>query len=182
MIVAYLSLLSFLLFLMLTLVFLELRQKNLAGPTGGKGQADSVLDPSLRVLSRSDAGSLAYSALQNGWKRVSTSGKKERAENYLRRIIALTGAAPLGNGYVLDIGATRFHVRAGRVGQLRDLNDPDCPYKETCFYLPNKDMPRAEQVASALLQLANNPSLFEKWAVQDGLKIRPNGQVFARVE
>jgi hypothetical protein len=187
MIVVYVSLLSFLPFLMWTLVFLDLRQKTSAGPTGGREQPDGGLDPSLRVLSQSDAGSIAYgafaySALQNGWKRVSTSGKKERAENYLRRIVALTGAAPLGNGYVLDIGASRFHVREGRVGQLRDLNDPECPYKETCFYLPNKDMPRAEQVATALLQLANNPSLFEKWAVQDGLKIRPNGQVFARVE
>jgi hypothetical protein len=182
MIVAYVSLLSFLPFLMWTLVFLDLRQKTSAGPTGGREQPDGVLDPSLRVLSRSDAGSFAYSALQNGWKRVSTSSKKERAENYLRRIVALTGAAPLGNGYVLDIGATRFHVREGRVGQLRDLNDPDCLYRETCFYLPNKDMPRAEQVASALLQLANNPSLFEEWAVQDGLKIKPDGQVFPPVE
>jgi hypothetical protein len=182
MIFAYLSLLSFLPFLMWTLVFLDLRRRTLTRPPGGKEQADSVLDLSLRILSRSDAGSVAYSALQNGWKRVSTSSKKERAENYLRRIVALTGAAPLGNGYVLDIGATRFHVREGRVGQLRDLNDPECPYKETCFYSPYKDMPRAEQVGSVLLQLANNPSLFEKWAVQDGLKIKPDGQVFARVE
>jgi hypothetical protein len=37
-------------------------------------------------------------------------------------------------------------------------------------------------VGSVLLQLANNPSLFEKWAVQDGLKIKPDGQLFARVE
>jgi hypothetical protein len=133
-------------------------------------------------LSLSDAASIAYRALHNGWKHVSTSSKKERAENYLHRIVALTGAAPLGNGYVLDIGASRFHVRAGRVGQLRDLNEPDCLYKETCFYLPNKDMPREEQVATALLQLANNPSLFEKWAAQDGLRIKPDGQVFPRVE
>jgi hypothetical protein len=181
MIVAYLSLLSFLPFLMLTLVFLELRHRNLVGPTGGNEQADSAIDPGLRVSSRSDAGSLAYSAFRNGWKRVITSSKRERAENYLRRILALTGAAALGNGYVLDIGATRFHVRAGRVGQMRDLNDPDCPYKETCFYLPNKDMPRDEQVATALLQLANNPSLFERWAAQDGLKIKPDGQAFPSV-
>jgi hypothetical protein len=180
--IVYVSVLSFLPFLMLTLVFLDLRQGTLDRSTGGNEQPDSVLDPRLRVLSRSDAGSVAYSALQNGWKRVSTSSKKERAENYLRCIVALTGAAPLGNGYVLDIGATRFHVRAGRVGQLGDLNDPDCPYKETCFYLPNIDMPREEQVATALLQLANNPLLFEKWAAQDGLKIKPDGQVFPRVE
>jgi hypothetical protein len=182
MVAAYLSLLSFLLFLMWTLMFLDFRQRILARPTDGNERADNVLDPSLRSSSRSNAGSVAYSALQNGWKRVSTSSKRERAENYLRRIVALTGAAPLGNGYVLDIGATRFHVREGRVGQLRDLNDPDCLYKETCFYSPYKDMPRAEQVGSVLLQLANNPSLFEKWAVQDGLKIKPDGQVFARGE
>ena len=43
-------------------------------------------------------------------------------------------------------------------------------------------MPRAEQVATVLLQLATNPSLFEKWAAQEGQKIKPDGQVFARVE
>ena len=167
---------------MWTLLFLGLRHSTLAAPIGEKERADSAIDSSPRVVSRSDAGCAACSALQHGCRRVTTSSKKERAERYLRRIVALTGAAPIWNGYVLDVGATRFHVREGRVGQLRDLNDPDCPYKETCFYSPCKDMPRTEQVASVLLQLATNPSLFDRWAVQDGLKIKPDGQVFARVE
>jgi hypothetical protein len=36
---------------------------------------------------------------------------EERAEIYLRRIVALTGATQMGEGYVLNVGKTRFHVR-----------------------------------------------------------------------
>jgi hypothetical protein len=174
--IAYVSLIFFLALLAWRLGFLALRPRFLARAIGAREH------PSLAFLWRSDTGAVANNIVQNGWNGLGTGSKKERAERYLLRIVALTGAAPLGNGYVLDVDATRFHVREGRVGQLRDLNDPDCPYRETCFFLPNRDMPKAEQVAAALLQLANNPSLFEKWAVQDGLKIKADGQVFTRME
>jgi hypothetical protein len=180
--IAYVSLIFFLALLAWRLGFLALRPRFLARAIGAREQANSFIDPSLTFLWRSDSGAVANNIVQNGWNGLGTGSKKERAERYLLRIVALTGAAPLGNGYVLDVDATRFHVREGRVGQLRDLNDPDCPYRETCFFLPNRDMPKAEQVAAALLQLANNPSLFEKWAVQDGLKIKADGQVFTRME
>jgi len=39
-------------------------------------------------------------------------------------------------------------------------------------------MPKAEEIATALLQLTNNPALFDKWAVQNGLAFKADGQVF----
>jgi len=41
-------------------------------------------------------------------------------------------------------------------------------------------MPKAEEIATALLQLTNNPALFDKWAVQNGLAFKADGQVFSR--
>jgi hypothetical protein len=43
-------------------------------------------------------------------------------------------------------------------------------------------MPKAEEIATALLQLTNNPALFDKWAVQNGLALKPDGQVFTRAQ
>jgi len=182
MLIAYLSLIFFLALLAWRVGFIGLRPRPLARVSGARKQANSIADPSLSFVWRTDTTAIAHNRFQNGWNVVSTAGKKERAEGYLLRIVALTGAVPMGNGYVLDVGATRFHIREGRVGQLRDLNDPNCRYRETCFFLPNRDMPKAEQVGSALLQLAHNPSLFETWAGQDGLKIKADGQVFTRAE
>jgi hypothetical protein len=43
-------------------------------------------------------------------------------------------------------------------------------------------MPRAEEIATALLQLANNPALFDKWAVRNGLPLKADGQVFTHAQ
>jgi hypothetical protein len=182
MVLAYLSLICFLALLAWRLGLLGFRSRVLARPIVRRERANCISRLSLTFWGRSDTGAIACNRFQNVWNGLGTGSKKERAEKYLLRIVALTGAVPLGNGYALDVGATRFHVREGRVGQLRDLNDPNCRYRETCFFLPNIDMPRAEQLAAALLQLANNPSLFERWAVQDGLKIKADGQVFTHVK
>ena len=103
--------------------------------------------------------------------------RKDRTKTYLHRIVALTGATQTGNSYILDVGTTRFHVRARYVGRLRDVSDPKCAYEETCFCLAYKDIPKAEQIASALLELRNNPALFDRWAAQDGA-YKANGQGF----
>jgi hypothetical protein len=39
-------------------------------------------------------------------------------------------------------------------------------------------MPSAEVVASALLQLKNNPRLFKKWRKQPGSTFKANGKMF----
>jgi hypothetical protein len=106
--------------------------------------------------------------------------RKDRAQSYLRRIVALTGATQMGNGYALDVGTTRFQVRDRYVRRVRGTANPKCAYEETCFYPAHKEMPKAEQIATALLHLANNPALFDKWAVKSGLAFKADGQVFTR--
>ncbi len=103
--------------------------------------------------------------------------RKDRAKTYLRRIAALTGATQTGNAYVLDVGKMRFRVRDRHVSRLRDITDPGCALEETCFYLTHKGMPKAEEIATALLQLTNNPGLFDRWAAQSGA-FRADGQAF----
>lgn len=79
--------------------------------------------------------------------------------------------------YVLDVGKMQFHVRHRYVKRLRDTTDPDCALEETCFYPVHKGMPKAEEIATALLLLTNNPGLFDKWATQSGA-FRADRQAF----
>jgi hypothetical protein len=57
------------------------------------------------------------------------------------------------------------------------VSDPKSEYKETCFCFPYKIMPKAERIATALLQLRNNPALCDRWAAQIGA-VKAAGQVF----
>ena len=104
--------------------------------------------------------------------------RKDRAKRYLQCIAALTGATQMGNSYVLDVGKTRFRVRHRYVSRLRDMTDPGCALEETCFYPAYKDMPKAEEIATALLQLMSNPALFDRWAAQSGA-FKANGHAFS---
>ena len=104
--------------------------------------------------------------------------RKERAKAYLRRIAALTGATQTGSAYVLDVGKMRFRVRDRHVSRLRDITDPGCALEETCFYPVHIGMPKAEEIATALLQLMNNPTLFDRWAAQSGA-YKADGQAFS---
>ena len=124
---------------------------------------------------------IASNRFENSSDGVDANSRKDRAETYLRRIVALTGATQMGDAYVLDVGNTRFHVRERYVSRLRDVTDSKCADEKTCFYPVHKDMPKTEEIATALLQLANNPALFDKWAVQSGLAFKADGQVFTRV-
>jgi hypothetical protein len=183
MVPAYLSLLAFLLLLLWRLVFadLKLTRRSLARPLGAQqARDDSVFKQFLLISVRSSMDLFSGNGLENPPESASPGTRKERAERYLARVVALTGASQMGNGYVLDVGATRFHVREGYVGQMQDLNDPKCAYKETCFYSTCREIPKAEQIAAALLQLASNPALFDKWVVQDGRMFKADGQVFTR--
>jgi hypothetical protein len=106
----------------------------------------------------------------------------QRAQNYLRRIVALTGATQKGNCCFLEVDKTQFCLRSGHVTRLRDVIDPKCASEETCFYPAYKDMPKAEQIATALLQIKNNPALFDRWAVERSLAFKADGQVFTRTQ
>jgi len=120
----------------------------------------------------------------SGWGpgsyRIDFIQAENRAETYLHRVVALTGAMQKGNGYILDVGATRFQLRDRYVKRMPDRSDPKAGYEETCFYSAFQGMPKAEQIAAALLQLRNNPALFDKWAQKD-LAFKADGQLFGRV-
>jgi hypothetical protein len=51
---------------------------------------------------------------------------------------------------------------------MQDVTNPKCRYEETCFYPAHEEMPKEEQIATALLQLKNNPTLFDGWAAHNG--------------
>ncbi len=141
---------------------------------------DNAVEQRFLILERACAGVIAengFDAVPDG---VYLFDGRNRAKTYLRRIAALIGATQMDDAYVLDVGKVRFHVRYRYVTRLRDMTDPECAHEETCFYPVHKGMPKAEEIATALLQLTNNPALFDKWAVRNGLAFKADGQVFTR--
>jgi hypothetical protein len=99
---------------------------------------------------------------------------EERAATYLKRIVALTGARRVcGDTYSLKVRGKRF-LLDNRVVRLLSRSG-----KSTCFSIPTHPyIPRQEVIASALLQLKNNPKLFKKWRKQPGHAFRANGKIF----
>jgi len=98
----------------------------------------------------------------------------QRAAKYLKRVAALTGAEQGPDD--------RYWLRAGRRNFLVDskfVRVISQPGKSTCFSVAtDPDIPSAEIVASALLQLKNNPKLFKKWRKQPGYTFKANGKMF----
>jgi len=103
---------------------------------------------------------------------------RNQARSYLLRIVALTNAIEVGDGYLLYVGTNTFHVRDRYVTRLRGREDAKSRYEHTCFFIPNQGMPTAEQLATALLMLKNDPTLFDKWAVKDGESFKADGRIF----
>ncbi len=97
------------------------------------------------------------------------------AAKYLKRIAALTGANQLcGESYFLKAGRRHFLVDNKFVRVISHRGE------STCFSVTtDPDMPSAEVVASALLQLKNNPRLFEKWKELRGYTFKANGKMFS---
>ena len=95
-----------------------------------------------------------------------------------RRIVALTGATQIGGGYALDVGTTRFKVRECRIcpDGCKTVTNSKCGYEETCFYPAHEEMPKAEQIATALLHLKSNPTLFDGWAARNYVAFKADGQ------
>ena len=98
----------------------------------------------------------------------------QRAAEYLKRVAALTGAEQVrGDSYWLRAGRRSFLVDYKFVRVISHHG------KSTCFSVAaDPDMPSAEVVASALLQLKNNPRLFKKWRKQPGSTFKANGKTF----
>ncbi len=98
----------------------------------------------------------------------------QRAAKYLKRIAALTGAKQVcGECYRLTVGGMHFLVDSKFVHVINPRSE------STCFSVAaDPDMPSAEVVASALLQLKNNARLFEKWREWPAYTFKANGKMF----
>jgi hypothetical protein len=94
---------------------------------------------------------------------------------YLQRIVTLTGARRVhGDTYFLKAGDKRFLVANRTVLLISQTGN-----KSTCFFVPTHPyMLKQEVIASALLQLKNNPKLFKKWRKQPRHAFRANGKTF----
>ena len=180
---AILSVIAFLALVVWRFVFVGSRRRPLLRAIALKRQRHSnLLAEGLRISGLGGVAVIAEGPLENSADDLDRLDRKDRAKRYLQRIAALTGATQSDDAYVLDVGKTRFHVRHRYVKRLRDTTDPECAYEETCFYPVHQGMPKAEEIATALLQLTNNPALFDKWAVQNGLAFKADGQVFTRAQ
>jgi hypothetical protein len=165
------------------MVFAGLRRRHLVTENAApQSRNNNFLRQGLNILERTATAVIAADRFERSSDGANPLDRKDRAETYLRRIVTLTGATQMGNGYVLEVGRTTFHVHDRYVRRLRDLIDPKSAYEETCFYPVHKGMPKAEEIATALLQLTNNPGLFDKWAVQNGLAFKADGQVFTHAQ
>lgn len=98
----------------------------------------------------------------------------QRAAEYLKRIARFTGAEHVyDETYRLRTGRRSFLVNYKFVRVISRRGEA------TCFSVAaDADMPSAEVVASALLQLKNNPGLFEKWRQLRGYAFKANGRMF----
>ena len=110
-------------------------------------------------------------------KAQTTATPARRAALYLKRVARLTGAKHVrGDSYWLRAGRRNFLVDHKFV---RVISRHD---KSTCFSVAtDPDTPSAEVVASALLQLKNNPKLFKKWRKQPGIMFKANGKKFRNI-
>jgi hypothetical protein len=144
-------------------------------------QDNSFLEQGRHILERAAEVTVGGDRFEHAWDGVDSAGWKDDPKIYLLRIVAITGATQMGSGYALDIGVTRFQVCGSYVRRVQDVNNPKCGYEETCFYTADKSMPKAEQIASALLQLKSNPALFDRWAAQCGA-FKADGQPFGSGE
>jgi len=142
-------------------------------------QDNSFLEQGRHILERAAEVMVGSDPFEHASDGVDSAVWKDHPKTYLFRIVAITGATKLGNGYALDVGITRFQVCGSHVRRMQEMNNPKSAYEETCFYTADKSMPKAEQIATALLQLKNNPALFDRWAAQCGA-LQPRGVIHLR--
>ena len=176
---AILSVIAFLALIVWRFVFAGRHRRPLARAIAPQQQRhNNLLEEGLHISELGGVAVIADDPLENSADGLHLLDRKDRAKRYLQRIAALTGATQADDAYVLDVGKMRFHVRHRYVRRLRDTTDPECAYEETCFYPVHKGMPKAEEIATALLQLTNNPALFDRWAAQNGA-FKADGQAFS---
>jgi len=177
-----LSLIAFLALIAWRFVFTGLRRRPLARAIAPWQQRhNNLFEEGLNISGLVGHTVNAGSGFENSSGGPDPLNPKDRAKAYLRRIVALAGATQMDDAYIVDVGKMQFRVGYRYVRRLRDMTDPECAYEETCFYPVHKGMPKAEEIATALLQLTNNPALFDKWAAQSGA-FKADGQAFSPAE
>src|SRR5438067_4683890 len=142
-------------------------------------QANPAFSYGLRGSSPGSLSLFGDNPLNNG-VRVAQLTKEQRAEAFLQRILALTGARRANGAYVLNVGKVQFQLRDRFIRRLQNPDDPKSPYEETCFYLVHNGMQKVEEIATALLHLSNNPGLFDKLALQNDVAFKADVKVFDR--
>ncbi len=177
---AILFLIVLLTVIMLSLVFTCLHWSLVRGTVAPEQQHNNILERGLHILGRAGLAVVAGSHLENNSDPGNSSAGEPYAETYLRRIVALTSATQEGSSFVLSVGKTRFRVRNGYVRQAMDGADLKWARLETCFHPAHQDMAKEEQIATVLLQLRNNPGLFDSWANKRELAFKADGQMFNR--
>jgi len=179
---AILSVIAFLALIVWRFVFAGPQRRPLVRAIAPRQQRHSnLLAEGLHISELGGVAVIADGPLEKSADDLDHLDRKDRAKRYLQRIAALTGATQSDDAYVLDVGKMRFHVGHRYVKRLRDMTDPKCAFEETCFYPAHKGMPKAEEIATALLQLKNNPGLFERWAAQNGA-FKADGQAFSAMK
>jgi hypothetical protein len=179
---AILSVIAFLALVVWRFVFAGAHRRPLVRAIARQRQRHSSLSAEgLRISELGGAAVIADNQFVNNSDGLHRLDRKDRAKRYLQRIAALTGATQVNDAYVLDVGTMQFHVRDRYVRRVRDTTAPECASQETCFYPVHKGMPKAEEIATALLQLRSNPALFERWAAQNGA-FKADGQAFRPAE
>jgi hypothetical protein len=174
-----LSLIAFLALIAWRFVFTGLRRRPLARAIAPRHQRrNNLFDEGLNISGLVGVAVIVGNHFENSSGGPNPLDPKDRAKRYLRRIVALTGAMQMDDAYIVGVGKMQFRVGYRYVRRLRDVTDPVCAYEETCFYPVHKGMPKAEEIATALLQLTNNPALFDEWAVQSGA-FKADGQAFS---
>jgi len=160
--------------------FTGLRRSLVRETAATEQQHNNILEQGLHILGRAGLAVVTGNHFENGSDRGNSNAGEQRAETYLRRIVALTGATQTGSSYVLNVGKARFHVRDRNVKRIPDGANPTWALWETCFHLAHQDMAEKEQIATVLLQLKNNPWLFDSWAIKRELAFKADGQMFNR--
>ena len=179
---AILSAIAFLTLIVWRFAFAGKQRRPVVSEIGAPRQQDnSFSEHGLHILERAAVVIVGGNRFEHAWDDAGSTAWKDDPKTNLLRIVSITGATRMGSGYALDVGATRFQIDAGRVRRVQDVNNPKSVYEETCFYAADKSMPKAEQIATALLQLKNNPALFDRWADQSG-PFKADGQAFSPVQ
>lgn len=177
---AILFVIVFLTVIVWRLVFTSLHRSLVRETAAPEQQDNNILEHGLHILGRAGLAVIAGNHRENGSDRGNANAGEERAETYLRRIVALTGATQMGSSYVLNVGKMRFRVRDRFVARIPDGADPTWARWETCFHPAHQDMAETQQIATVLLQLKNNPGLFDSWAIKREVAFKADGQMFHR--